>query len=294
MHELPAAAAEQAGAVEAALIEHARPLNPDQLGRAARRLVACLDPDGSRPDDATTTGAGDVTLTRCRTAPAGLHGELTPAATAVTRPGWTRWPPRCPPPTASRTGAPPGSGGTTRCEDIGRPAAARRCAARLRRHPGHRAGHPHPRPAGVPARCRDHRHGGPISVPQALRMAGEADIMPVVLSDTGGVLGYGADPADRLHRATSGTGRPRRRLFVPGLRPAPGLVRRPTTSSRGIDGGPTDLDNLTLVCGFHHREFAKRGWACHITDGVPHWIPPAWLDRDQRPRRNTAHDIDLA
>ena len=60
-----------------------------------------------------------------------------------------------------------------------------------------------------------------------------------------------------------------------------------------IDGGPTDLDNLTLVCGFHHREFAKRGWACRITDGVPHWIPPAWLDPQQTPRRNTAHDTQL-
>ena len=36
-----------------------------------------------------------------------------------------------------------------------------------------------------------HRHGGLISVPEALRLAGEADIIPVVLTDTGGVLGYG-------------------------------------------------------------------------------------------------------
>lgn len=60
-----------------------------------------------------------------------------------------------------------------------------------------------------------------------------------------------------------------------------------------IDGGPTDLDNLTLVCGFHHREFAKRGWTCQMLDGVPHWIPPAFLDPHQTPRRNTSHDTQL-
>ncbi len=46
VHALPAAAADQAGQVEAALTGHARRLDPDQLGQAARRLLACLDPDG--------------------------------------------------------------------------------------------------------------------------------------------------------------------------------------------------------------------------------------------------------
>jgi hypothetical protein len=36
-----------------------------------------------------------------------------------------------------------------------------------------------------------------------------------------------------------------------------------------VDGGTTDLENLTLVCGFHHREHAKLGWAVRITDGLP-------------------------
>ena len=58
-------------------------------------------------------------------------------------------------------------------------------------------------------------------------------------------------------------GRPRPGLFLPGLRPAPGLVRNPPRDP-WVDGGRTDLDNLTLVCGFHHREHHKRGWT------VPH------------------------
>jgi hypothetical protein len=32
------------------------------------------------------------------------------------------------------------------------------------------------------------------------------------------------------------------------------------------------------------------GWTGKIIDGRPHWTPPAWMDPDQRPRRNTLHD----
>jgi hypothetical protein len=43
---LPDAVLEQAGAVEATLVEHARTLNPDQLAVLTRTVRACLDPDG--------------------------------------------------------------------------------------------------------------------------------------------------------------------------------------------------------------------------------------------------------
>jgi hypothetical protein len=52
------------------------------------------------------------------------------------------------------------------------------------------------------------------------------------------------------------------------------------------DGGRTDIDNLTLLCGRHHRQFQSAGWRCVITDGLPWWIPPKWIDPDQRPRQN--------
>jgi hypothetical protein len=55
--------------------------------------------------------------------------------------------------------------------------------------------------------------------------------------------------------------------------------------------GPTDLDNLCLLCTYHHHEFERRGWTVQMRDGVPEWIPPPWLDPDQVPRRNTAHHL---
>ncbi|MFZ1115695.1 MAG: HNH endonuclease signature motif containing protein, partial [Propionibacteriaceae bacterium] len=55
-----------------------------------------------------------------------------------------------------------------------------------------------------------------------------------------------------------------------------------------ILGGPTDLDNLTLLCRYHHTHFLQKGWTCRInTDGLPEWIPPWWIDQDQQPRINT-------
>ena len=62
-------------------------------------------------------------------------------------------------------------------------------------------------------------------------------------------------------------------------------------------GGSTDLDNQCLLCRYHHRHFAQAGWQVRIaTDAVPEWIPPPWLDQQQRPRRNTVHhrpDLDF-
>ena len=55
-----------------------------------------------------------------------------------------------------------------------------------------------------------------------------------------------------------------------------------------IDGGLTNLDNLTLLCRYHHHNFASRGWTCTLnTDGLPEWTPPWWVDREQKPMINT-------
>ena len=59
-----------------------------------------------------------------------------------------------------------------------------------------------------------------------------------------------------------------------------------------LDGGLTNLGNLTLVCSFHHHQFEKRGWSCVMQDGLPYWIPPKWIDQHQTPRLN--HRIAIA
>ena len=84
VHALPAAAAEQAEQVEQALTGHAQHLDPDQLGKAARRLLACLDPDGRLPDDADHARRRDFTMHTRPDGSARLTGYLTPGCTAVT------------------------------------------------------------------------------------------------------------------------------------------------------------------------------------------------------------------
>ena len=73
----------------------------------------------------------------------------------------------------------------------------------------------------------------------------------------------------------------------------PGCDRAPEWSERHhvipwLDGGPTNLNNLTLVCAYHHHNFHSRGWTCRINiDGLPEWTPPRSVDRDQKPMINT-------
>jgi hypothetical protein len=56
------------------------------------------------------------------------------------------------------------------------------------------------------------------------------------------------------------------------------------------DGGTTDLDNGVLLCQFHHRVIHAGEWMVRIAaDRLPEFVPPAWLDPLQRPRRNHRH-----
>ena len=47
--------------------------------------------------------------------------------------------------------------------------------------------------------------------------------------------------------------------------------------------GPTDLDNLALVCSFHHRLVHKGGWHIVIRDGMTDWFRPDWTPYIPRP-----------
>jgi Domain of unknown function (DUF222)/HNH endonuclease len=55
------------------------------------------------------------------------------------------------------------------------------------------------------------------------------------------------------------------------------------------DGGPTELGNLVLLCGRHHRLIHHSAWRCGIVNGRPEFYPPRYIDTQQRPRRNTLH-----
>ena len=56
-----------------------------------------------------------------------------------------------------------------------------------------------------------------------------------------------------------------------------------------IDGGPTDLADGVLLCGYHHTTIHQGDWVIQLAaDGRPDFHPPTWIDSNRRPRRNQA------
>ena len=48
--------------------------------------------------------------------------------------------------------------------------------------------------------------------------------------------------------------------------------------------GRTDIDNLALLCPFHHSTIHTSAWQLEMIHGKPHIRPPIWLDRQRTPR----------
>ena len=139
-------------------------------------------------------------------------------------------------------------------------------------------------------------HGDHLSIPTLLRLAGDAEVIPVIFNDTGGILAYGrgkrlADRGQRLALAARDGG-----CSFPGC-DRPAAWAEVHHIIEWAAGGPTDIDNMCLLCVYHHRHFQAAGWTVRIADDdQPEWLPPPWLDPDQKPVRNTVHhrpDIDF-
>ncbi|MCG5447185.1 HNH endonuclease [Micromonospora sp. NIE79] len=121
------------------------------------------------------------------------------------------------------------------------------------------------------------------------RLACDATILPAVLGATGQVLDVG-----RQRRLITG---PLRRALILRDRGCafPGCDRPPRWCHahhirHWADGGDTSLDNAVLLCGHHHRHLHHSDWTVHLAgDGHPEFVPPAWLDPEQLPRRNHYH-----
>ena len=129
--------------------------------------------------------------------------------------------------------------------------------------------------------------GSQLSAAQLLRIADEAEIWPTIIDCNGVPLALG-----RTRRIAS-RGQTMALIAREGGCSFPGCDHPPQWCDRHhiidwIDGGPTDLDNMTLLCRYHHTHFLQKGWACRMTaDGLPEWIPPRWIDPEQRPQLNT-------
>jgi uncharacterized protein DUF222 len=138
---------------------------------------------------------------------------------------------------------------------------------------------------GAPA--ADTTWGGPLSAETLRRIACDAGVSLVLLDQHGVPLHVG-----REHRTvTPGiwaalVARDRGCVFPGCTRPAEWCAAHHVVFWG--DGGPTALTNLALICGHHHRTVHHKGWdIAFADDGHPEFIPPAWVDPDRTPRRNT-------
>ena len=127
------------------------------------------------------------------------------------------------------------------------------------------------------------------NVDALLRNACEAKVIPAVFDTSGQPLFVG-----RASRFTTTAQRHALTLRDKGCA-HPGCDRGPkwTTPHHVVPwarGGGTDLTNLVLLCQTHHRIVHHSEWEIRFRDGIPEFLPPAWLDPARTPRRNHVHD----
>ncbi|HEX2904558.1 MAG TPA: DUF222 domain-containing protein [Jatrophihabitans sp.] len=278
--------------VERALSELAVEHDPVALRRLAQRIVAHLDPDGAEPRDDQHHRHRSVRLGTESDGAGFLEGSLTASCAAI-------WQAVLAPLAAQRSEDDLGPDTRTQWQ---RWHDAFEEAGRMLLKSGRL-----PRQAGVPAQLMitidladlerrvgvaTTHHGGTLSIEQALRLAADARVVPVVFDQ-------------KLGRISFGRGR---RLASAGQRAAlfardrgctfPGCARTAAQSeihhmTEWSKGGSTDLDNLTITCGYHNNEAPRQGWTTSMVDGAPHWRPPKWLDPAQVPKRNWVHHPEL-
>jgi Domain of unknown function (DUF222)/HNH endonuclease len=126
-----------------------------------------------------------------------------------------------------------------------------------------------------------------IRTEHALRLADQANLYFAALNAQGVVLKLGrARRIATLGQTAALIARDKGCSF-------PGCDAAPEWSERHhirpwVDGGMTDVDNLTLLCRYHHHNFAARGWTCALNpDGLPEWRPPRSVDPQRRPLINS-------
>jgi Domain of unknown function (DUF222) len=285
--------AEHATSVETTLLEHARTSDPGTVRLLGQRILAHLDPDGSSPEEQRLQQTHRrLSLTRLPDATGLLEGRLTPSCLAL-------WEAILTPLAARRPDdalGPDDRSPAQRLHDAFEEAGRRLLAT------GNLPDH-----AGLPSqliitlsltdlerragRATTH-HGGTLTIDQALRLAADGNMLPAVLDDNGGILGYGRG----------------RRLASPGQRKAlfardrgctfPGCARTAAQSeihhtTDWATGGHTNLDTMTITCDHHNNQAPKMGWHTLMINGIPHWQPPPWHPT-QRPLRNHLHHPELS
>ncbi len=287
----PTLGAAAAGEAARILTEVARHGSPREVSLAGERLLDTLDPDGLEPRAEELDRRRSLTMSPARDGSWRLHGELTPTcgallhafldSRAAPRPSDESGPDARTHAQRMHDALELGAGVLARHrgpQDSGPPATViiTMTSAQLGRHS--ELGSPSPGLAATGA-------GQHLGMPAALSLADEAVIAAVFRDATGAVLDlHRTRRLATLNQTLALIARDRGCSFPGCDAPATWTQRHHVVPWH--QGGTTNLANLTLVCHYHHREFPRRGWACHMVEGLPAWVPPAWIDPARVPRYN--------
>ncbi|WP_145274613.1 HNH endonuclease signature motif containing protein [Prescottella equi] len=125
-------------------------------------------------------------------------------------------------------------------------------------------------------------HTGPLSIATAQRIACDCHLTPIVMDD--GV------PIN-LGRTSRTVSKKQRRALIardhgcafPGCGTPPAHCEGHHVK-HWADGGPTNLDNLVLLCRYHHQLLHHSHWEVHIgPDRKPWFTPPSTVDPHKKP-----------
>lgn len=284
--DVPAAAAERA---EGLLAEQAGLLGPREFHLAADRILDHVDPDGPEPDDRRHEAHRGLQWWKAADGSWRLEGRLTPAVgaklAAVLQP-------------LSRSQDGPDG------PDVRTP--------EQRHHDGLETGLDRllragtlPDTGGIPTTVvvtinaddlvnrtgyGTWADGSRIAPATLWHLADEADVHTVLHDGAGAVLDLGRSQRLANKAITIALHARDRGCSFPGCTVPPQWCERHHIVA-WIDGGPTSVANMTLLCTYHHHNFERLRWQCRVVDGIPWWIPPRYIDPEQKPLRNTRIDL---
>lgn len=135
-------------------------------------------------------------------------------------------------------------------------------------------------------------HGALVPTRTVLQWAGgDYRLMNVVLDRTKGITAYSS-----LHRLFTEQQRLALLAADPGCTfpncPMPAHWCEIDHVVEYANGGPTRVDFGVPACRHHNVHAKKQGWRSTRIDGRAAWIPPRWIDPQQRPRYNHLHNLE--
>lgn len=136
--------------------------------------------------------------------------------------------------------------------------------------------------------------GGYVSPAQARQLLCDATVIPAVLGSNSEILDVGRSSRTFPTAIRRALALRDRGCAWPGCDRPPGWCDAHHICFWGRDFGATSLDDGVLLCPCHHTEIHREQWTIIMGhDRRPHFIPPRWIDPEQKPQTNTLHHFTI-